>query len=474
LKQEIYPIITNGLDVVDSLKLELDVQHICLKMEEDGFPLDIEECNSQVGALQVRIDEVDVEVLPHIPPRPVQKGTTVTKVYKLNGDYTKQCSDWLSEIKDESVGSTTPQLAYGVISGPFNRIEFVPINLGSSKQVNEWLLANGWKPKEWNYKKDKQGKEVKDFYGNKTKTSPKLTEESLADLEELGEAGILIAKRRRLTHKRNQIQGFLRNCREDGTVPSVVNTLGAATGRMTHSKIANVPAPKKKAFYKPMRKVFYAPHKYVVVGADCDQCQVRALAHYMNDLDFMVTVNDPNVDLHEKNAEIADVTRDASKNIYYGYIFGAGIPKTAQQIGCTEAEALIARKKYASALPMIDPLVKALGTFWRKHGYILGIDNRKIYAVSEHILLCYLLQNFEAVLMKYSMVIAYNNIKSRGLDARFATMQHDEFQMIVIEDQAKEVGKILEDSMEEAGTMLGSRCIIKGAAEIGSNWMETH
>jgi DNA polymerase I-like protein with 3'-5' exonuclease and polymerase domains len=441
-------------------------------MEDNGFPLDVTECNLQINNLQDRVDWTDHYILPFIPPKPKQLGTTVTKVHKINGEYTKQVEQWLDSSYNSDGGvedPTTPD-----VDGCFNRIEYVGINLGSSPQVNKWLLSNGWTPREWNYKKDKAGKEIKDYYGNRIKTTPKLTDESLEDLEELGQAGRLIAYRRKITHKRNQIQGFLRNVRDDGCVPSVVNTLGAATGRMTHSKIANVPAPKKGALYKEMRKVFYAPAGYLVIGADADQCQVRGLAHYMNDQGFTDTVEDPLVDLHERNGEIAGVSRSAAKNIYYGYIFGAGIPKTASQIGCSEAEATKYRDLYEQAIPMIRPLLVAITKYWRKHGYILGLDGRKIYVYSEHMLLCYLLQNYEATLVKWAMVIADKAIKDQGLDARLVTVQHDELQMIALEAHAQQVATILEDSFVEAGKVIGSRCPTKGMSKIGKTWYDTH
>lgn len=468
MKQGIYPVTTNSLDIVSALKLEHRIQDICLEMEQGGFILDVTECNRQIDMLNERIQWVDQAILPLIPPKPKAFGTTINKVYKINGDYTKQVADWI----DSGCSDNNAQRVEVV--GAFNRIEFIPINLDSSKQVNEWLLGNGWKPKAWNYQKDKSGKELKDYYGNKIKTSPKITEDSFQDLEELGAAGALIAYRRKCTHKRNQLEGFLRYRREDGTIPSVVNTIGAATGRMTHSIVVNVPAPKQKAFWKPMRKVFTAPEGYAVVGADADQCQVRALAHYMNDVEFTNYLLDPNVDLHSVNAERAGVTRSHAKNVFYGYLFGAGANKTASQIGCTVQEAEAIRNKFEAAVPSIPRLLKALKLFWNKHGYILGIDGRKIYVPYEHMLLVYLLQNFEAILMKWAMVLAYDEIKARKIDARFATFQHDEFQMIVREDQAEDVARILEDSINKAGTILGSRCIIKGKADIGRTWYHTH
>jgi len=437
-------------------------------MENNGFPLDRQECYKQITELQERVDWVDEAILPLIPPKPKQDKTTITKVFKLNGDYTKQVSDWLGDEPEPNL----------TVDGAFNRVEFVPINLDSVQQVNKWLLNNGWKPKTYNYKKDKSGKEIKDYYGNKIKTSPKLTEEDYEDLKSLGPAASLIIYRRQITHKRNQIKGFLRDCRSDGTVPSVVNTLGAATARMTHSKIVNVPAPKEGALWKVMRKVFRAPKGYVVVGADADQCQVRALSHYMGDMEFQEAllngVKANGTDLHSLNGRRAGVSRSHAKNVFYGYLFGAGANKTASQIGCSVPEAETIRAKFEAGLDALVALLKDLKKFWKKHGYILGIDKRKIYVTSEHMLLVYLLQNFEAVLMKWAMVVAYDTIKAEKLDAKFATVQHDEYQLIVKEEHAERVAKILEDSIEQAGTILGSRCIIKGESEIGNTWYDTH
>lgn len=440
-------------------------------MEENGFPLDIDECNKQIEELQERVDWVDKAILPLIPPKPKQSGTTVTKVFKLNGDYTKQINDWLAQIGKQDDRSYS-------IAGAFNRVEYHAINLDSPKQVNEWLLDNGWQPKTWNYKKDKSGKELKDFYGNKIKTTPKLTEKDYEDLKELGPAAALIVYRRQITHKRNQIKGFLRDVRPDGTVPSVVNTLGAATRRMTHSKIVNVPAPKEGALWKSMRKVFYAPDGYVVVGADADQCQVRGLSHYMNDMEFQNAllngVKSEGTDLHSLNGRRAGVSRSHAKNVFYGYLFGAGANKTASQIGCSVQEAEAIRKKFESGLTALVDLLKALSDYWNKHGHIVGIDGTKIYVTSEHMLLVYLLQNFEAVLMKWAMVVAYYKIKEENLDAKFATMQHDELQLIVKQEDSIRVGEILEHSIAKAGEIIGSRCPISGESEIGRTWFHTH
>ena len=448
----------------------MKVAQICREMAENGFPLDVKETNKQISQLQERIDWVDSAVLPFIPPKPKKKGVEVTKVFKMNGDYTKAVIDWFGDDVD-------------MVEGSFCRVEWEPINLGSPVQVNKWLLANGWQPTEWNYKKDKRGKEVKDSFGNKIKTGPKLTDDSLEQLEELGVAGRLIAYRRKCVHKRNQLQGFLRNLRPDGTVPSVVNTLGAATRRMTHSIIANVPTPKKGQFWKPMRKVFVAGDKdWRVVGADASQIQIRGLAHYAavvcNDYqminDLVAADNGEGDDIHTLNGQRAGVSRNESKGIFYGYLFGAGVPKTAKQLGRSVKETEAIRKKFDSAVPFVSKIVARLTSFFRQHGYITGLDGTRIYAESEHMLLVYLLQNFEAVFMKVALCYTYDRIKKAGLRAKFVTMQHDEFQFVAHKDDAPKVAEILEQSMKDAGVFVGSKCPIVGEAEIGESWYDTH
>lgn len=465
---------TTKMTPSDGLKLELKVTEHCIQMEDNGFPLDVEECNKQITQLQERVDWVDKAVVHLIPPTPKQKGTVVEKLFKLNGSYTKQVTDWAEEN----------DVPVEYVDGPFCRIDFIPINLDSHVQVNKWLLDNGWIPTEWNYKKDKRGKEIKDSQGNKIKTSPKITDDSMESLEELGQAGRLIAYRRKVTHKRNQIQGFIRNMRSDGRVPSRVNPLGAETRRMTHSIIANVPAPNKKGqFWKPMRKVFYSgDDQHVVVGADASQIQIRGLVHYAavvagdySGIETMAEADSGRAkDFHDKNGETAGVTRQDSKGIFYGYLFGAGIPKTAKQLGKSVKATQAIRKKFDSAVPYVSKIVDHLVSFYRAHGYITGIDGGRIYVPSEHMLLVYLLQNFEAILMKVALCYAINDIKRYGWDAQLVTMQHDEFQFVCHKDNAKALAKSLERSIERAGVFIGSECPVKGEAVIGNNWYETH
>lgn len=456
---------TTKLGVNEGLKVELKVANICKNMH---FPFDTVEAERQLKELDERIDWVDTVVHPFIPPRPKQDKTPITKIYKINGDYTKQVEDWRV---DED------------IEGPFCRIHWEPINLNSDKQVKEWLLKNGWVPTEWNYKKDSRKKDIIDSNGNKIKTSPKITDDSLEQMEELGQAGRLLAYRRKCTHKRNQIAGFFKHLKEDGTVPSKVNTLGAETRRMTHSIIVNVPSPREGQWYKDMRKCFYhGDPDYVVVGCDASQIQVRGLVHYAAEIGDWSGIEamrkadaGETKDFHSANDEACGgIGRVAAKGVFYGYLFGASLKKTASQLKKSMIETKRIRKTFDEVVPYISKLVNMLTSYYRKNGYITGIDGVPIYVPSEHMLLVYLLQNFEAVFMKVCLCYIHDRVKDKGIRANLCTMQHDELQFVCHKDDAKKLARVMEKSMQDAGKFIGSNCPVYGKAKIGKTWFDTH
>jgi DNA polymerase I-like protein with 3'-5' exonuclease and polymerase domains len=125
-------------------------------------------------------------------------------------------------------------------------------------------------------------------------------------------------------------------------------------------------------------------------------------------------------------------------------------------------------------VPYVDKIVEHLTSFYRANGFITGLDGTRIYAESEHMLLVYLLQNFEAVFMKVALCYTMDRVRKQGLRAKFVTMQHDEFQFIAHKDDAAKLAKVLEKAMVDAGKFVGSECPILGKAAIGDSWYDTH
>lgn len=158
--------------------------------------------------------------------------TSATKSYfgdyypKVRGEYCKVTFD-LEDLYTQAAISWFGEEYIWKVKGPYNKVQFAPLNLSSDNQVKDYLLGLGWVPIEYNY-------------SNKTKerTSPKLTEESFVSLPPgLGQD---IAEYRVLQHRRNLIitsggdGGALNLVRPDGRVEADAFTCGTPTSRYRH------------------------------------------------------------------------------------------------------------------------------------------------------------------------------------------------------------------------------------------------
>ena len=101
-----------------------------------------------------------------------------------------------------------------------------------------------------------------------------------------GRVGQLIARRVQCKARLSIMQGWRSSVRDDGRIPTPVMGL-AATGRLRHKGVVNVPSPDTGAFYaSQMRSVFTATPGWTMVGVDSKGNQARQLAARMGDEEF--------------------------------------------------------------------------------------------------------------------------------------------------------------------------------------------
>lgn len=295
---------------------------ILTEQEHYGWLIDQPRLERYIRTLSRSIDRIDAAVLPRMPnvvevPYP----TPMKNPYKKNGDLSANAAKWMPDGK-------------GIIGGQFTRVVFRKVNIASDKEIKEYLLEQGWKPKEWNYKKDKNKRPIKDDNGNPIKTSPKLSaDDDFIGVD--GKLGRIIAKRVKCVHRRSTLQGWKDNIRPDGRLSQVISGI-AATGRLTHNGIVNVPSG--DAFYgKQMRSVFTCKQGYKIVGTDSASCQDRMLAGRAGDEDFTQMLlngsKEQGTDGHTLNMKAVNavlerhgkplINRGSAKNFGYGWKFGA-------------------------------------------------------------------------------------------------------------------------------------------------------
>lgn len=268
----------------ESIQLEHDVATIISQQQINGVYFDDKLASECVERLTRTITEVDAQLYELLPTRVQLVGTAVSKPFKKDGSLTVRCTKLLGEVCD---GRLT-------VAGPFQPITFNRTDLGSDKQVKEWLLSIGWQPTQFT-----------------PAGGPKLTEDSFGSLPDK-KVGKLIAERVQARHRLGQITGWVQSVRPDGRITAGANTIGTPTGRMRHRTVVNVPAV-GAYMGEEMRGMFAASDgDYVIVGHDASGLELRMLAHYMNDDEYTEILL--NGDIHSHNQELAGLyTRSSAK-----------------------------------------------------------------------------------------------------------------------------------------------------------------
>lgn len=117
---------------------------------------------------------------------------------------------------------------------------------------------------------------------------------------------------------------------------------------------------------------------------------------------------------------------------------------------------------------------------WKKppRGFLMGLDGGKIKVRHRHAALNTLLQSAGAIIMKLALVILDKDLQEAGLvpgkDYEFCANVHDEWQIDVLPQHVEAVMRVAEDSIRKAGDELAFKCPLKGNADRGANWKDTH
>ena len=337
----------------------------------------------------------------------------------------------------------------------------VTFNPGSRKQIGEKLIELGWKPKKF------------------TETGQAMVDETiLSGIKGIPEAQ-MISEYLMLQKRVAQIESWLEALKDDGRVHGKVITNGAVTGRMTHSKPNMAQVPNAGSVYgHECRECWSVEEGNVLVGCDASGLELRMLAHYMKDQDYVKTVTEGSskdgTDVHTVNQRAAGLaTRDNAKTFIYAFLYGAGDAKIGSIVGGTAKDGEKLKAKFLEQTPALARLIGTVKKLAAK-GWVPGLDGRRIWVRSEHAALNSLLQGAGAIVMKKALCIFYDKIKENKWPVKLVANVHDEFQFEVHPDYAEIAGKAARQSIIDAGTHFKLRCPLDGEYKIGRNWKETH
>jgi DNA polymerase I-like protein with 3'-5' exonuclease and polymerase domains len=284
---------------------------------------------------------------------------------------------------------------------------------------------------------------------------------------------LLIAEYLTLQKRIAQIKSWLKNIDDEDRVHGFVNTNGTITGRMTHREPNLAQVPNSNSPYgTECRACWTVPDDYKLVGIDASGLELRMLAHYMDDEGFTNEIL--HGDIHTANQKLAGLeSRSQAKTFIYAFIYGAGDEKLGTVVGGGRADGQRLKQSFLDNLPSLRNLKNRVTRAAAK-GHIKGLDGRKIYIRSAHAALNSLLQGGGSIVMKEALCLLNGYIQDNNLDAHFVANIHDEWQIEVLEKDAKKVGELGILAIQNAGLEFDMKCPLDGEYNIGANWSETH
>jgi len=264
----------------------------------------------------------------------------------------------------------------------------------------------------------------------------------------------------------------------------------AQTGRLSSNdpNLQNIPV--RTDLGKRIRTAFVAAPGKQLISADYSQFELRLAAVMADDKELVEMFNN-GADIHTTTAaqvygrELEDVTkqmRRAAKVINFGILYGMSPHGLAVAANMTFEQAMNFIKRYKELRPALFAYMDRTKEFARKEGYVETIFGRRrpmpdihssnfmVRSAAERAAINMPIQGTEADLMKLAMTEVDKKLSTEFPDARMLLQIHDSILVEAPEDQAKDIAKLLKDTMESVYPKLPIKLDVD--TTIGQNWGE--
>jgi DNA polymerase-1 len=426
-----------------SILLEHDIRHVINKQQNHGFLLDVPMAMGLLNEIRTINDDTEKQIYAYFKPK-VRCVRDVKVRHKKDGSVSKV---GLSHIDNMSQ-----------LGGDHTTIRYEEFNLGSPKQIVERMNEYGWKPVEFT-----------------PKGAAKVSDANLATLPSTAPDAVKkLVEWKTLETRWKTIDSWLDAAEVDNRVHGRVFTMGAVTGRMTHSNpnMANIVSTRKK-YGKESRMCFTSSSNYVLVDTDASGLELRMLAHYMNNSEFTdeVVSGDP----HTANMKAAGLSsRDEAKTFIYAFMYGAGVEKIGSIVGGGAKRGRELKNTFLANMPDLKNLQKKVVDKADTLGYINGLDGRRLFIRYSHAALNTLLQGAGAIVCKKWAVLIDTYIRKEKLDAHLVCSIHDQYVYEVHTNDVESFKLVCYKSISEAGKILKVRCPLTCEVGVGKTWFDAN
>lgn len=442
-----------------ALEIEHKFAYIIAQQILNGFRLDVDRTHKLLKELENEYNGHYNKLREVLPKKRIET--------HFNG---VRDSGRLIDVDENGYRYTTPK--NGIIK--YAEWKYKEANPNSRPQLVQFLEEKyNWKPK----KKTKAG-------------APKLDEEVLQTLDypeaKLISDMFIAGKKIGLI---NGPGGWLKHLYGDRTHGSVI-TCGAVTGRCRHSKpnMAQIPKPKKDP---RMRQCWIPKEGWTLVSCDADALEARCLAHYAAYFDGGDLVRRTlSGQYHEDNQKACGFKeRETAKTFLYALVFGSkewnlgrvALTETPGKTLNRQAQkemGLELREILLETMPGLKKVIEYITLRYNDLGYLNGLDGRKLWIRKPDKLLSPLIQSAGSVVMKVTKINFWNSMRSagyvHGVDFGLVGDVHDEGLWECPEEIAERSIDIFNESIEQAGVELDTKCPMAAKGAYGANWALIH
>ena len=270
---------------------------------------------------------------------------------------------------------------------------------------------------------------------------------------------------------------------QTGRIHSDFRQIGAPTGRFSSSKPNIQQIPHEEAY----RRCFRAPDGKKLVTADYSQIELRILADFSNDENF-INAFKSGADFHTitaaqvfnvKSEEVTVDQRSFAKRLNFGVVYGIGSQRFALMPGLTQTEAENIMRRYFTTYRGLDAWLRdaarkvvterisrtASGRMYR---FRFDENDRREVSGAQRNAKNFPIQGSSADILKRALHFLHERIK--GTSAKLVNIVHDEIILECDAPEAENIVKILSKSMCDAGEEYVKKVPVKVDVKIADEW----
>jgi DNA polymerase I-like protein with 3'-5' exonuclease and polymerase domains len=259
--------------------------------------------------------------------------------------------------------------------------------------------------------------------------------------------------------------------------------IGAPTGRFSSSKPNLQQIPHSEEY----RRAFRASEGKKLVIADYSQIELRILADFSNDENF-IKAFESGADFHSITASqvfgvspenVTSEQRSFAKRLNFGVVYGIGASRFAQMTGVSQSQAEDTMRRYFATYRGLDDYLrksaqKVTQDKWSRTGsgrlirFRFDETDRSAIGSARRVGMNFPIQGTSADILKRTLRLLHDGLKTTS--GKLVNIVHDEILVEADANEAENIAQILENAMVSAGKEFVKKVPIKVDLKISDEW----